>query len=757
MRSLIGGLAGSRFLGKLNVRPTVTWRAEVGALIVLAMLSSVAQAQTFTTLYSFSGLSGDGMYPNGALTLNGSTLYGTTSEWGIACEGPGTVFSIPVSGGTPTTLLSFNGTNGSVPLGGLTLSGTILYGMTDQGGAYGNGGGGSGFGTIFSIPVGGGTPTTLFNFDGTNGVNPAGSLTLSPNGSTLYGMAVFGGANNKGTIFSIPVGGGTPTTLFNFNATSGTATSQGSLTLSPNGSTLYGMTYNGGANNKGTIFSIPVGGGTPTTLFNFDGTNGAYPCGSVTLSPDGSTLYGIANEGGANSNGTVFSISVTGGTPTTLFNFSGNNGQGPTGDLTLSGSTLYGTTGDGGANNKGSIFSIPVSGGTPTTLFNFSGNNGQVPTGDLTLSLNGSTLYGMTNIGGANSKGTVFALNIAPAKIGLSNVLNATIISGGTATLGMTVSNSPTSGYNLNYTLSRTVQSGSATLGTITSGTGILAPSASQSCTVSASSTNLGINTISFTASDPNSSNSSQTTNATLTVLDHSNASLSSTANQTTQTINFGNVLRGATVPSQSFTIYNRAANTTAAYTANLKLTGSTATGDAALTTNLSTFSGLTADNGNTYTASLNTSNYTTTGSGMVSVAAFQLVDDSTLSGSGNNNNGAISIVLQGNVGNATADKSNSVTSFGTPLTAPVAQNASYANLESKATATTGNGGYGMVGSTATILAGTNSSGSAANSQYVVANPDAGGTNKPRACQRHCAIERHGARAATKPAPSSCR
>ena len=47
------------------------------------------------------------------------------------------------------------------------------------------------------------------------------------------------------------------------------------------------------------------------------------------------------------------------------------------------------------------------------------------------------------------------------------------------------------------------------------------------------------------------------------------------------------------------------------------------------------------------------------------------------------------------------------------PLDRPVAQNASYANLESKATATTGSGGYGMVGSTATILAGTNSSGSA--------------------------------------------
>ena len=84
-------------------------------------------------------------------------------------------------------------------------------------------------------------------------------------------------------------------------------------------------------------------------------------------------------------------------------------------------------------------------------------------------------------------------------------------------------------------------------------------------------------------------------TTATFTVLDHSNASLSSGSNQTSQTINFGNVLRGATIPSQSFTIYNRAANTAAAYTANLKLTRLHDSGDPALTTNLSTFSGLAA------------------------------------------------------------------------------------------------------------------------------------------------------------------
>ncbi|MCX7424780.1 MAG: PEP-CTERM sorting domain-containing protein [Planctomycetia bacterium] len=293
-----------------------------------------------------------------------------------------------------------------------------------------------------------------------------------------------------------------------------------------------------------------------------------------------------------------------------------------------------------------------------------------------------------------------------PAILALGSSLNCTVITGGTGSVGTTVTNSAVTGANnLNYILS-----GSGTLG---SASGTVAPGSSQPCTVSVTSTDLGINTVSLTASDPNASNSPQTTTATLTVLDHSNASLSSTATQTSQTINFGNVLRGATIPGQTFTIYNRAANTSAAYTANLKLTtGFTTSGDSALTTNLSTFNGLAAGSGTTCTASLNTSNYTTTGSKTVTMSASQLVDDSTLSGAGNNNSGDISITLQGNVGNATADASNSDNAFGSPLTASVVQYGSYANLESMAKATTGSGGYDLVGSKATILAGTNSSSS---------------------------------------------
>ena len=65
------------------------------------------------------------------------------------------------------------------------------------------------------------TSVSAVSFNGTNGANPGGSLTLSANGSTLYGMTPYGGADGDGNIFSIPVTGGTPTTLFSFNGTNG--------------------------------------------------------------------------------------------------------------------------------------------------------------------------------------------------------------------------------------------------------------------------------------------------------------------------------------------------------------------------------------------------------------------------------------------------------------------------------------------------------------------------------------------------------
>ncbi len=306
---------------------------------------------------SFNGT--NGANPRGGLTLSpdGSTLYGLASAGGA--NGYGTIYSISTSGGKVKPMASFDGANGSSPAGGLTLSGATLYGTANGGGDYNDG-------TVFSFPISGGTVTALASLNGTNGANPQGSLRLS--GTTLYGLAYQGGdygyqngGNGYGTIFSIPTSGGTVTALASLNGANG-ANTRSSLTLGPDGSTLYGEAFGGGADNDGTIFSIPASGGPMTVLASLNGANGANPRNSLTFSPDGSTLYGITDQGGANNDGTIFSIPIRGGAVTTLFSFDGADGANPEGGLTLSldGSTLYGTTYNGGANGCGTVFSLAV-------------------------------------------------------------------------------------------------------------------------------------------------------------------------------------------------------------------------------------------------------------------------------------------------------------------------------------------------------------------------------------------------------------
>jgi len=418
-------------------------------------LESRRMFATLTTLASFSTTSG--AVPRAGLTLSGNILYGTTDQGGA--NSLGTVFSVPTAGGPPTTLATFNNTNGANPVAGLTLSGNKLYGTTSGGGTAFLAGG-----TVFSLPITGGTPTTLVTFNSTNGFVPSGGVTLS--GSTLYGTTQAGGAGNLGTVFSVSVTGGAPTPVVTFNGTNGKGPGTG-LTLS--GSTLYGTTRSGGANNQGTVFSVPITGGTVTTLATFNTTNGAFPAAGLTLS--GNTLYGTTSTGGAGTRGTVFSVPVTGGTLTTLASFNGTNGSTPFAGLTLLGTTLYGTTSGGGTNGLGTVFSVPVSGGAPNTVVTFDRTNGANPQAGLIADAAGN-LYSTTAAGGANDLGSVFKLSglgsPAPSRPEVSVLGNSLPIADNDA-FSTTADHSDFGTVNFNSPLTRTYtvrNTGTATLTT---------------------------------------------------------------------------------------------------------------------------------------------------------------------------------------------------------------------------------------------------------------------------------------------------
>jgi uncharacterized repeat protein (TIGR03803 family) len=271
----------------------------------------------YTNLHEFADGTGDGAGPEGSLTLVGTNLYGMTYSGGSNEDG--VIFQINTDGSGYTNLHEFaaGAGDGAMPDGSLTLSGTTLYGMTSGGGSNGNG-------VVFQMNIAGTGYTNLHQFAGgkSDGSAPLGALTLS--GTTLYGMTGGGGSNYLGMIFKMNTDGTGYARLHNFAGGTGDgSTPDGSLMLS--GTTLYGMTVYGGSTvsggasgDDGVIFQINTDGSGYTNLHRFAGGagNGSVPRGSLIQSS--ATLYGLTYGGGVSNNGVVFALSLSNQTAATV-------------------------------------------------------------------------------------------------------------------------------------------------------------------------------------------------------------------------------------------------------------------------------------------------------------------------------------------------------------------------------------------------------------------------------------------------------
>jgi uncharacterized repeat protein (TIGR03803 family) len=189
--------------------------AHGGGTIFEIAKTSTGYATTPTILYSFCAQTNcaDGAVPVAGRFDADGNLFGTTGEGGA--YGGGTVFEIvkTASGyaSTPTILVSFcslaNCADGAGPAGGVIADANgNLFGTTGGGGA-------SGDGTVFEIvKTSSGyasTPTTLVSFNGTDGAGPAGGVIANANGN-LFGTTAEGGAHGGGTVFEITGSGFIP-------------------------------------------------------------------------------------------------------------------------------------------------------------------------------------------------------------------------------------------------------------------------------------------------------------------------------------------------------------------------------------------------------------------------------------------------------------------------------------------------------------------------------------------------------------------
>jgi uncharacterized repeat protein (TIGR03803 family) len=384
-------------------------------LAVLLIAVRPAGGQTEIVLYSFCAQSGctDGSHPQAGLVRDQSgNLYGTTADGGANAKG--TVFEVR-STGAETVLYSFcsllDCTDGYRPLAGLVLdTNGNLYGTAFDGGAHDGG-------VVFEISPSG-TETVLYTFCNRpgcrDGYYPHADLVMDANGN-LYGTTQYRGANGGGTVFEVTPSG-TETVLYSFCAQSSCTDGshpRAGLVRDTAGN-LYGTTYDGGANGAGTVFEVTPSG-TETVLYSFCAqsgcTDGSHPRADLVRDTKGN-LYGTTYDGGTNGKGTVFKVSPS-GTETVLHSFCAQSGcrdgSHPQAGLILdTKGNLYGTTYGGGAKRKGTVFEISPT-GTETVLHSFAANgiDGYYPVAGLILDANGN-LYGTTLSGGANGGGTVF-------------------------------------------------------------------------------------------------------------------------------------------------------------------------------------------------------------------------------------------------------------------------------------------------------------------------------------------------------------
>ncbi len=268
--------------------------------------------------------------------------------------------------------------DGVCPLAPLSVGADgLLYGTASLGGSVGGG-------VLFRFRPGDSTTFTVLHHFGTaehqsDGANPLGGVASD-------GYGAFYGATHSGVIYRWDGSSVTPVHAFeplkadrtNF----GGSTPYGSPVFGPGGR-LYGATFYGGKNGRGTVYSLD-----PATKdfqvihdfepYTFTGNGDNTPLQSIFVASDGA-LYGANEFGGASGNGLVWKVS--GGVFSILHEFSSyastprfSNWDGGQPLSTLAegpDGMIYGTTFYGGANSVGTIFRIAKDGSGFESLFSF--------------------------------------------------------------------------------------------------------------------------------------------------------------------------------------------------------------------------------------------------------------------------------------------------------------------------------------------------------------------------------------------------
>jgi uncharacterized repeat protein (TIGR03803 family) len=435
---------------------------------------------TFNMLYGFAAPYHD---PNAILVDSNGNLFGTVAG---GTNGDGALWELPVGATAATILANFTGSNGLVsssdpPAALLIDSHGDLFGTADEGGIgfkAGPSGVGSStatYGVVFELLSGSTTITDVGQFSSTypSGEDPLDGLLMDSSGD-LFGTTSAGGSEGEGTIWEIPAGADSVTTLASFSDTSNAGGEYdddptGGIAIDSQGN-LYGTATGTSIPNdsaaQGAVWELSAATHKITNLGVFNGSNEfGSPDGLVRDSSG--DLFGVASGDGGN--GVVWEIPA-GGTLASVASFDGAAGSATdqyADTLTFSGGNLFGVSSFGGSGDGGTIWEL--SGGSINTLYSFNGNadDGDAPDSIVYDSAT-SLFYGTTtNTEGGAGHGTIYSFSPSAGAMQLAFTAQPTNLTAGASfTSDIVVEAEDSSGnlvssFNGNVTLgSKTVPSG---------------------------------------------------------------------------------------------------------------------------------------------------------------------------------------------------------------------------------------------------------------------------------------------------------
>jgi hypothetical protein len=308
------------------------------------------------------------------------------------------------------------------PVGLLIDSNDNIFGVTNLGGD------GTSDGTVFELPKGATSITTLAQFNqSTTGHGPNGNIVMDTAGN-IYGVCNSGGTLGGGTVWRFDQNTNTITPLAAFPQSMSIPTTPGANGIAIDASgNIFGTTSGDPlAGVYGSVWKVGFGSNTIQTLATFAETDGSVPNGQIVLDSS-DDIFGETQYGGANTKpgfnpvglGAIYEVVNGSGAITNLASFDGTNGQHPVGGLVADASgDLFGVASDGGtvtaqaSQGSGTVFEMVKGSNAITPVISFNSTNGFHPFGGVTLDSSGN-IYGTTSFGGSQSGGTIFAITAA--------------------------------------------------------------------------------------------------------------------------------------------------------------------------------------------------------------------------------------------------------------------------------------------------------------------------------------------------------